>query len=182
MVMAQSVSHQNATALAHRHGEACAHGEAHAARAPEALVAAENYCAEHGLRLTPIRKQVLEALYATHHPMSAYDVIDGLSALGVKKLAPVTVYRAMDFLIGEGFVHKLESRNAFIACPFQHSRGEVVVFMICEQCNGVDEVMSEPLTRTLSAIAESHHFTPRARVIELQGLCAHCRDEERVSL
>jgi Fur family zinc uptake transcriptional regulator len=95
--------------------------------------------------------------------------------LGVKKLAPVTVYRAMDFLIEEGFVHKLESRNAFIACPFQHSRGDLVVFMICEQCKGVDEVISEPLTRTLSAIAEDHHFTPRARVIELQGLCAHCR-------
>jgi Fur family zinc uptake transcriptional regulator len=160
--------------------EACAHGEAHAARAPEALAAAEKHCTERGLRLTPIRKQVLQTLYATHHPMSAYDVIDGLTAAGVKKLAPVTVYRAMDFLITEGFVHRLASRNAFIACPFHHARGDLVVFMICETCSGVDEVTSEPLTRALAALTEDHHFIPHARVIELQGLCAHCRLEEKL--
>ena len=180
-----AVSHST-THASHSHphdhavGEACAHGEAHAARAPEALAAAEKHCAERGLRLTPIRKQVLQTLYATHHPMSAYDVIDCLNAAGVKKLAPVTVYRAMDFLIGEGFVHRLASRNAFIACPFHHARGDLVVFMICETCSGVDEVTSEPLTRALAAIAEDHHFTPHARVIELQGLCAHCRLEEKL--
>jgi Fur family zinc uptake transcriptional regulator len=160
------------------HGGSCAHEAAHAARAPEALAEAERQCEERGLRLTPIRKQVLEQLYATHRPMSAYEVIDGLAAGGIKRLAPVTVYRALDFLMAEGFVHKLESRNAFIACPFRHARGDLVVFMICEACGGVDEVTSDPLTRALSAIAEDHHFTPRARVIELQGACAHCREEK----
>jgi Fur family zinc uptake transcriptional regulator len=144
------------------------------------LAAAEKHCVERGLRLTPIRKQVLQTLYATHHPMSAYDVIDSLNAAGIKKLAPVTVYRAMDFLIGEGFVHRLASRNAFIACPFHHARGDLVVFMICEKCSGVDEVTSEPLTRALATITEDHHFTPHARVIELQGLCAHCWLEENL--
>ena len=162
----------------HPHHETCAHESAHTARAPEALAEAEHACAERGVRLTPIRKQVLEALYTTHRPMSAYDVIDGLAAMGVKRLAPVTIYRALDFLMAEGFVHRLASHNAFIACPFRHSDHDLVVFMICEACGGVDEVTSEPLAHALSVIAQDHHFTPHARVIELQGACSHCRDKE----
>lgn len=162
----------------HSHGTetACAHEAAHAARAPEALAAAELFCSENGLRLTPIRREVLGALYGSHRPMSAYDVIDRIGAEGGKRPAPVMVYRALDFLLTEGFAHKLESRNAYIACPFHHRSGDLVVFMICERCGGVDEATSEPLTTALSTLATTHHFAPRARVIELQGLCAHCQD------
>jgi len=164
----------------HTHHETCAHESAHTARAPEALAEAEKTCETRGVRLTPIRKQVLEALYTTHRPMSAYDVIDGLAAMGVKRLAPVTIYRALEFLMAEGFVHRLASHNAFIACPFRHTDNDLVVFMICEACGGVDEVTSDPLTRALQTIADDHHFTPRARVIELQGSCAHCREKEPI--
>jgi Fur family zinc uptake transcriptional regulator len=165
----------------HPHHETCAHESAHTARAPEALASAERACITRGLRLTPIRKQVLEALYTTHRPMSAYDVIDGLAAMGIKRLAPVTIYRALDFLMAEGFVHRLASHNAFIACPFRHSQEDLVVFMICEACGGVDEITSEPLSSVLQTIADDYHFTPRARVIELQGRCAHCHTKELIA-
>jgi len=145
------------------------------------MTAAETHCAQRGLRLTPIRRDVLAALYSTHRPMSAYDIINALATSGVKRQAPVTIYRAMNFLLSEGFAHKLESRNAFIACPFHHTSRDLVVFMICERCGGVDEATSEPLTRALSEIAERNHFAPRARVIELQGACAHCRDEDKAN-
>ena len=84
---------------AHEHGETCAHAAEHLARAPAAIAEAEAGCVARGLRLTPIRKQVLEALYTTHRPMSAYDLIDTLSEGGQKRHAPVTVYRALEFLV-----------------------------------------------------------------------------------
>jgi Fur family zinc uptake transcriptional regulator len=165
----------------HSHTDPCAHESARSARAPEALAEAEKACAARGLRLTPIRKQVLETLYSTHRPMSAYEVIDGLALAGMKRLAPVTIYRALDFLMAEGFVHRIASRNAFIACPFHHSQNDLVVFMMCEACGGVDEMTSEPVTKALASLADTHHFRPHARVIELQGLCAHCHENERMA-
>lgn len=159
---------------AHTHDGPCAHAAEHAARAPQAIAEAEAACAARGLRLTPIRRQVLEALYATHRPLSAYDLIDALGGEGQKRLAPVTIYRALDFLLENAFVHRLESRNAFIACPFHHAPGDLVVFMICEQCGGVDEAVSDELRRTLAQLARRQGFTPHARVIELAGSCAHC--------
>lgn len=156
------------------HHKACAHESAHAARAPEALAAAEAHCVHEGLKLTPIRRAVLEALYSTHRPMSAYEVLDVLASSTGKREAPVTIYRAFDFLLAAGLAHKLESRNAYIACPFHHASTEPVMFLICERCGGVDETTSEPLTRALSGLVQDQGFTPRAQVIEIQGLCAHC--------
>ena len=170
-MQSQAPSH----AHAHDHG-ACAHETARTARAVEALAAADAHCAAEGLKLTPIRRSALQALYSTHRPMSAYDVLDALALSTGKREAPVTVYRALDFLLAAGLAHKLESRNAFIACPFHHLKDETVVFLICESCGGVDEAMSEPLARALSGLVESHGFSPRARVIEVQGACAHCRE------
>lgn len=165
----------------HSHDHSCAHAHDHAGRAPEAIRAAELWCQEHGLRLTPIRRQALEALYATHQPLSAYDMIDKMVAAGAKRLAPITVYRALDFLVENGFVHRLASRNAFIACPFHHKPDELVVFMICDHCGGVDEALSDDLSKSLSVLTESHGFAPRLRIIECGGACAHCRDQTKAA-
>jgi Fur family transcriptional regulator, zinc uptake regulator len=166
-------------AIDHPHGSAgaggCAHATDHAARAPRALADAEGWCRARGLRLTPIRRAVLEALYATHRPMSAYDIVEAIAGGGERRLAAVTIYRALDFLTSQGFAHRLASRNAFIACPFHHGPADPVVFLICERCGGVDEAVCEDLSRDLAGVAERVGFVPRSRVIELAGLCAHCR-------
>jgi Fur family transcriptional regulator, zinc uptake regulator len=159
----------------HDGNDPCAHAQHHAARARTAMAKAQAWCAASGLKLTPIRRQVLEALYTTHRAMSAYDLIDLAARGGEKRLAPVTIYRALDFLIAHGFAHRLESRNAFIACPFQHQPEEPVVFLICERCGGVDEAECAELGRALKALADREGFAPSARVIELAGACSHCR-------
>lgn len=143
-----------------------------------ALAEAEKICLERGLRLTDIRRNVLEALYATHRPLGAYDLIERLAEKGLKRLAPVTIYRALDFLMENGFAHKLASRNAFVACPFHHRADEVVVFLICEECGGVDETVSDELTDALAAIVKRERFKQQSRVIEIVGACAHCRGSE----
>jgi Fur family zinc uptake transcriptional regulator len=160
----------------HHHGPGdCAHAQARAADAPDALKAAEESCRQRGLRLTPIRRQVLEALYATHRPLSAYDIIERIGPQDGRRLAPISIYRALDFLLEAGFVHRLESRNAFIACPAAHAPGDVVVFMICEHCGGVDEAVSEELQSALSRLSRAQGFSPSSQFIEVAGACAHCR-------
>jgi Fur family zinc uptake transcriptional regulator len=150
-------------------------GHNHDRCSAEAMAHAEALCAGRGERLTPIRRQVLETLAAHHRPLGAYEVIDRL-AEKVKRLAPITVYRALDFLVENGLVHRIESRNAFLACVNNHQSSDMVVFLICERCGSVGEAPSSLVAETLTAAARAAGFTPRAPVIEISGLCTHCRD------
>jgi Fur family zinc uptake transcriptional regulator len=135
---------------------------------------AETLCAARGIRLTPIRRQVLEALVAHHRPVGAYEIIDRL-ADGGRRPAPITVYRALDFLLENGLVHRIESRNAFIACINNHQASEMVVFLICERCGAVGEAPAAGVAKSLSAAASAAGFTPRTPVVEIGGICCHCR-------
>jgi Fur family zinc uptake transcriptional regulator len=90
--------------------------------------------------------------------------------------APITVYRALEFLRENGLVHRIESRNAFIACVHTHSAGDLVVFLICERCGAVGEASSLQVAATLKSAARAAGFTPKSPVIEISGVCTHCRD------
>ena len=164
--------------LKDRHGggdDGCAHAAHRSAGAPDALAAAEAACRSRGARLTPIRRDVLGVLYSTHRPLGAYDIADVLAGQGRRKLAPITIYRALEFLMAEGLVHRLASRNAFVACPHQHAPQDLVAFLICEGCGGVDEMSSAPLGRALSGLLKAERFEPHLQVLEISGRCAHCR-------
>jgi Fur family zinc uptake transcriptional regulator len=143
----------------------------------DALKHAETLCAERAQRLTPIRRQVLEALLESHKPLGAYEIMDRAPA-GRARPAPITVYRALDFLRENGLVHRIESRNAFVACVNNHASGDLVVFLICEHCGAVGEAPSAAMADQLKAAARAAGFTPKAPVIEISGVCAHCRQHE----
>jgi Fur family zinc uptake transcriptional regulator len=140
----------------------------------DALAHAEAQCAARSERLTPIRRQVLEALLSTHRPLGAYELIDRLAAGGGRP-APITIYRALDFLQAQGLVHRIESRNAFVACIHRHGKGDMVVFLLCDRCGAVGEAASPATANALKAAARSAGFTPKTPVIEMAGVCAHCR-------
>jgi Fur family zinc uptake transcriptional regulator len=151
---------------AHDHGRCSA----------EALANAEALCTARGQRLTPIRRQVLETLAASHKTLGAYEIMDRLAATGPRP-APITVYRALDFLLENGLVHRIESRNAFLACITDHAQAEVAattIFFICERCGAVGEAASPDVADTLQVAAFAAGFTPTGRVIEITGICAHC--------
>jgi Fur family transcriptional regulator, zinc uptake regulator len=131
-------------------------------------------CAARELRLTPMRRQVLGTLVSGHRPLGAYEIMDRLAERGPRP-APITIYRALDFLLESGLVHRIASRNAFMACIHNHSATENVMFLICERCGAVGEASSPAVTATLNAAAEDAGFTPSRPVIEVAGLCAHCR-------
>lgn len=145
----------------------------HAACAHEAIERAERLCAERDAKLTPIRRQVLEILAESHRPVGAYDLIERLGAEG-KRPAPTTVYRALDFLLEQGFAHRIESRNAFVACSHGHADGEVTVFLICEACGAAAEAEAAGLGGELARLAAGVGFSPRAQIVELAGQCGAC--------
>src|SRR3954471_18916914 len=142
--------------------------------AADALAHAEALCGKRGERLTPMRRHVLEVLSASHKPLGAYEIIDLVAVLGPRP-APVTVYRALDFLTAQGLVHRIESRNAFLACINNHASDAPVVFLICETCGEVGEAPSAAVADSLNAAAKSAGFAPKSPVIEISGVCRHCR-------
>jgi Fur family zinc uptake transcriptional regulator len=146
----------------------------HARCASDALAHAEAICATRNERLTPARRRVLQALLGSHVPLGAYDLIDRLAEDGARP-APITVYRALDFLREQGFVHRIESRNAFIACVHAHASGDPVVFLICERCGAVGEAGGAGVADSIRSASRAAGFTPKTPVIEIHGTCAHCR-------
>ena len=143
----------------------------------DALAHAEALCAQRSQRLTPIRRQVLEVLLGSHKPLGAYEIMDRAAADGARP-APITIYRALDFLRDNGLVHRIESRNAFVACVSNHAAGELVVFLICEHCGAVGEAASAAVADQLKSAARAAGFAPKTPVIEISGVCAHCQQHE----
>jgi len=151
-------------------------GHDHGRCSAEALANAEALCLARGQRLTPIRRQVLETLAASHKTLGAYEIMERLAGSGPRP-APITVYRALDFLLANGLVHRIESRNAFVACISDHAQADgsaTTMFFICERCGAVGEASSPAVAETLQVAARAAGFTPKGRVIEITGICAHC--------
>ena len=142
--------------------------------ASSAIAHAEAQCAARAQRLTPIRRQVLEALLASHKPLGAYEIIDHLA--GGTRPAPITVYRALEFLRDNGLVHRIESRNAFVACVHNHAGEDLVVFLICERCGAVGEASGGGVAEALKASSRAAGFSPKSPLIEIAGVCSHCRE------
>lgn len=141
--------------------------------ANEALAHAEELCTARAQRLTPIRRQVLEALLGSHKPLGAYEIIECLP--DGNRPAPITVYRALDFLRDNGLVHRIESRNAFVACVHSHDGEDPMVFLICERCGTVGEAPGRRVAEALKASSLAAGFAPKSAVIEIPGICSHCR-------
>jgi Fur family zinc uptake transcriptional regulator len=137
-----------------------------------ALDRAQSVCLARGVRLTELRRQVLELVWRRHEPVGAYDLLDALKATH-RRAAPPTVYRALDFLIDQGLVHRLESLNAYIGC----TRPEVLhagQFLICTRCGSIGELDDAEIADSVSRRAAALGFTVERQTIEVRGICADC--------
>lgn len=119
---------------------------------------------------------VLERLETATGPLSAYTLLDQLRDKGFR--APLQVYRALDTLIKGGFVHRLESLNAFVACaePHDHDHG-MAAFAICDLCGQVAELSDHDMEHQLDKWVGSTGFAAKKAVIEFRGTCAKCLAE-----
>jgi Fur family zinc uptake transcriptional regulator len=138
-----------------------------------ALQGAEVVCAAQGVRLTAIRKRVLELVWASHKAVKAYDVLAHLDA-GDGAQAPATVYRALDFLQANGLVHKIESLNAFVGCGHPADRHSCQ-FFICDACGDVSECCDSGVAAQIGRNAAKVGFHPSRQMLEVHGTCAACR-------
>ena len=134
--------------------------------------------AERGVRLTDQRKTVLQLLCVSDKPLSAYELLERLRGV-VKNPAPPTIYRALDFLLEQGLVHKLESLHAYVGCAhLDHPHASQ--FLICDDCGEVAELEDSSVTKSLEAAGKAIGFRTNRPVVEVLGTCAQCtakRDE-----
>ncbi|WP_428247154.1 Fur family transcriptional regulator [Ferrovibrio sp.] len=159
----------------HDHAHHHAHGHDHAACIADALGKAEAHCAATGAKLTPIRRRVLELIWNSHKPAGAYDLLAELGRDG-QKVAPPTVYRALDFLVESGLVHRVESLNAFIGCTEPgHERHQEI--FLCRACGTAFEINDPELGKRIQHNAASLGFLVERQTIEVVGLCRDCRDK-----
>ncbi|EWC42372.1 transcriptional repressor [Pseudomonas stutzeri] len=140
-----------------------------------ALAEADSLCTRQGVRLTALRKRVLELVWQSHKPLGAYDILAVLSEQDGRRAAPPTVYRALDFLLENGLVHRIASLNAFIGCnhPEHPHQGQ---FLICRHCHTAIELEQPAIAEAIVAAAGSVGFTVEGQTVEVVGLCATCRD------
>jgi len=135
--------------------------------------AVETASTERGLRLTPLRREVLQLVARAGKPVKAYDLLDSLRDTH-GNAAPPTVYRALDFLLENGFIHKLESINAYVACHHPAEQHQVP-FLICDVCDGAQEVCDPRVAELIEAQARTFGFTPQGQTVEVHGVCKNCR-------
>jgi Fur family transcriptional regulator, zinc uptake regulator len=161
---------------AHVHGgvQAALHvSPASPASLDAALAMAETYCRERGEKLTPIRRKVLELLLASGRATKAYSLLDEMRQIHPGS-APPTVYRALDFLLSAGLIHRIESINAFAVChdltQCQHG-----ILVVCQQCGNVTELHEPKLRQALVAQIEAAGYRLSGDGIELKGVCAQCQ-------
>lgn len=138
-----------------------------------ALERAHAAFADKGLRLTRLRALVFEEIANSHHSIGAYEIRERIAAKGTQ-LAPISVYRAIEALMQAGVVHRLESRNAYFACHCIHGAGREHIVLCCERCGTIAEIPAESVFAAIATAARDNGFTPRVRVVEVSGLCAHC--------
>jgi Fur family zinc uptake transcriptional regulator len=142
----------------------------------DAMRSAEETCAARGLQFTPVRRRALEVLLEEHRALGAYEVLDRLREGGFGSQPPVA-YRALDFLVGHGFAHRVERLNAFIACGRPGER-HAPCFLICTACDTVVEAPGRAATAAVREAGAESGFAVERVAIEALGLCAACQQAQ----
>ncbi len=140
------------------------------------LAAAAESCSRQGARLTEIRRRVLALVLEARAPQGAYALLDRLKAERANA-TPVTVYRALDFLLQHGLIHKIERLNAFVACVDggEHAHhGHAAQFLICRRCGTVAELDDDRIAAEIARAAAGSGFKPSGATVEVEGVCGAC--------
>jgi Fur family zinc uptake transcriptional regulator len=140
----------------------------------EGLTAAEQTCRERGVQLTAIRRSVLEALWQAEQPLGAYDIMAKLERADGRGLSPPTVYRALEFLLEQHFISRIETKNAYVPCSHP-DHPHACLFFICDGCGTSAEIENPTIESMFDREAASLGFRIGKRVVELQGTCATCQ-------
>jgi len=139
----------------------------------EAIQSATRLCQERGSRLTDLRKQVLQLVWSSHKPIGAYEILKNLQKQG-RSGAPPTVYRALDFLLELGVVHRISSMNAYVGCT-EPGRPHISQFFLCTACGIAAELNNQSVNNSIEITAKEMGFKIQDHTIEVSGLCSACQ-------
>lgn len=131
-------------------------------------------CRLRGAQITPLREEVLTALWQAEQPIGAYDLRARLEEKSGRKLSAPSVYRTLDFLCEQGVAARIESRNAYVACGHP-DHDHACVFLVCEACGDATEIENRKVEKLISQDAKRLGFAVKHRVVEMSGLCAPCQ-------
>jgi len=134
--------------------------------------AAQN-CVARGSKLTQIRRDVLALVLSAGEPVGAYALLDRLRAQ-TGQGQPPTIYRALEFLLEQGLIHKIERLNAFVPCQDECDHPHPVQFFICRQCGAATEIEDAAIAQAVAAAAARNGFVVGATMVEVDGVCAKC--------
>lgn len=136
------------------------------------LQSASQFCGAYKHRLTEPRLAVLDILSSSDKPLKAYEILEQLGKV-IPNPKPPTVYRAIDFWVKHGFIHRIESLNAYVTCNVGHQHCGSQ-FMICDDCGTVIETHLHGLSDSLQKTTSQKTFTPLRWNLEIHGTCAKC--------
>ena len=152
----------------------CTDSDCHGQHAPAERVAlAMSLCSARGVQFTELRRRILELLWESGRPTGAYDLIEALKLRDSRPVGPPTVYRALEFLMSQGLVSKIESRNAFVPCAHPERR-HGCLFFICSDCGAATELEDLRVEQLLAEDAAVLGYRVTRRVVEVEGTCASC--------
>lgn len=137
----------------------------------DALQHVEALCNTRSIKLTPIRREVLLLVWQSHKAIKAYDILEQLNKYSAK---PPTVYRALNFLQEQGFIHKIESLNAYTGCPNPQIPHQGFL-LICDYCGNISELYEPEIATKIEAQSHEQNFIIQKTVIEIHGICENCQ-------
>tara|TARA_B100000989_G_scaffold118245_1_gene87051 strand:- start:859 stop:1347 length:489 start_codon:yes stop_codon:yes gene_type:complete len=140
----------------------------------DALADADKVCGSKGVRLTPQRRAIFEIVWSSHKPIGAYEILEILAKKTKSRPAPMTVYRALDFLIEQCLVHRIASLNAYMGCshPGKHHGS---CFLICDNCGQAAQIVDDKFENIISQEADRVGFTINLNLVEVSGVCSQCQ-------
>ncbi len=146
---------------------------------PAWIVQVETACRGRGLQMTALRREVVGIFAQSGQPLGAYTIIQKLSEAQKRIVAPPTVYRTLDFLVDNGFVVKIESRQVYAPCDhLDHAHDHHGIVFSCTKCGRTIEVDAEGVDSEIAALAQSLRFKVERKVQEIEGICVDCQSAD----
>ena len=138
----------------------------------EALIEAKIICDQRGVKLTKLRETVLKLIWKNHSYVKAYDLLEELRKID-RSAKPPTIYRSLDFLMENGFIHKIQSLNAFVGCSHPSEHDECY-FLICKECQSIEECHSKNINEFVRSTSNTNNFSANQVTLEISGICQEC--------
>ena len=138
----------------------------------DALIEAKTICEQKGVKLTKLRETVLKLIWKNHSYVKAYDLLEDLKKID-SSAKPPTIYRSLEFLMENGFIHKIQSLNAFVGCSHPNEHNECY-FLICKKCQNIEECHSENINEFVQSTSNNNNFSANQVTLEISGICQEC--------